>query len=546
MSPQRLTALCLLGSLSLRLPSRWQKPIRRVDLPVEIWLIIFYLLDARTLAILSHVNRHFNALAVPIYLAQKGASAADLATGILCITPPDVLPVLHTAFFLPPVKRIEGMVFEHVSASGHRRRHTVSYLRPLLNRQKLLEEIHLWFRPGFYDFCHYQYGTGSPWIGQEVSRAITQENICGLLNGIVSVRPALVIVGGRMLLVSGSGNTTPWSLVPGLETVVRGAGVRGNIWSAIALLKKPKPTNFDVVLDSTFKMNGTLFRDSFILKSLEKLDVVYASSPGAWTVTILNQFQFDRLVLHSALTAADWAYVLPLLYLPHLRELNMGVAPAHTTPTTPPSELLDVAIADLHDFIARHTSINRLHYAPRLPSAPLGVPSFSLTALRNLTHLVTTPAHLIILCHEPGIFRTLRMLSLFSPTSMLVDRVKQDFMTVLGLLTVEANVPGLSLQFPAAWLAPPPHDLAIHCIDRLIILGCDHELDVRTLVEFTELFADGFVRVELYDTQGQRFENSLRGVLPRSMYTALPELGWNYSARFGGTQSASVSENLAC
>ncbi|KAJ7189652.1 hypothetical protein GGX14DRAFT_408639 [Mycena pura] len=486
---QCLTVLRL--SFGTGSPSRLaqQQPIKRIDLPTELWLAIFDLLDASTFVSLSRVNRHFNALAVPLYLAQHGTSAADLAAGRLRISS-SIIPVLHTAFFLPHIKDITGTVY------GLDRVHVLRYLRLLLTRQTFIDQIQLKFNyiPDDYSL---------QW-------KFMQGKICDLLNGILSARKALVAVGGRMLFVSGPQNDTPWSVVP--QAVAPPPGIRGII---ARLFKERQPANLDVIFVGRGDINGTTIRDNYKLPYLDTLDVVYPPS-RAWTVVVLNKFQFSRLSLHPALTAADWACVLPLLDLPSLRELSMG----SQTYTTSCIELLDVAMADLHAFLTRHASINYLQYTPQLPSAPLTPPGFSLTSFRRLTHLTTTPAHLLILRHVPDIIlMSLFVLRLLPPASIPADTVKRDFMAVLRLLATPAESSDvrsstLCLHFPAAWITPPPAGLAIECVKRLLIWGCEGALDVRALAAFVVPFAAGSMRVDLYDVQGQALREALREAVP--------------------------------
>ncbi|KAJ7049336.1 hypothetical protein C8F01DRAFT_1093517 [Mycena amicta] len=79
-------------------------------LPNELWTEIFIMLDTDDILRASRVNRTFNALAMPLYLARFGIKQAAVRAGELEILYARLLPLLRTAFFLPPIRRLSCVV----------------------------------------------------------------------------------------------------------------------------------------------------------------------------------------------------------------------------------------------------------------------------------------------------------------------------------------------------------------------------------------------------------------------------------------------------
>ncbi|KAJ7851983.1 hypothetical protein B0H13DRAFT_2084636 [Mycena leptocephala] len=477
-----MTIHCL-GALYplLRIPprSRWRKfePLANpLALPSELWSEIFRVLDDdAALVAVSRVSRAFNAHAIPIYLARHGISTADLNSGTLRIPMnQDVFGVLQTAFFLPPVRKLDCHVF------GQRRFQIIRYLALLLSRQTTLEDVQL----SFYATDAFS-GFGPK--RKELPRRTVQREICRLLNCITPTGKALVITGDR-ILISGSAHGDAWRMVRPLVAPPR--GIRAKARSAALAVKERKPARLDLVLNTLGEIRGTTLRDSLILDQLHYVHVTYAASPGQWAVVVLKGYCVERLNLIPSLTVADWLHVLPLLNLSGLQEFNMGRAAVDSAP-----ELHDISMAELDAFLIRHTTIERLEYFPQLPIPLSPSRNFPLT-------------HFLHLHHAPNSFRILVQLNLFAPASTPVARATAEFTELLKLLvgTNRVEGPGVCLCFPGAWLTPLPAGLSIQCVTSLVIFG-DFALDVAAIAEFLSPFEPGLRRVEFQPARRRTFEH---------------------------------------
>ncbi|KAJ7115458.1 hypothetical protein C8R44DRAFT_224020 [Mycena epipterygia] len=304
---------------------------------------------------------------------------------------------------------------------------------------------------------------------------------------------ALIIAGDRAL-ISGSERGDLWRMVR--RQVAPARGIRAKVRKAALGWKDRTPATRDVILNTASTMDGIMQRDSHSLHLLRDVDVKYSAE---WTVVVLNSFLVDRLSLSPALSASDWAHVLPRLTLPSLEEFAMGRTMVYGNP-----ELRDISTVDLDAFLARHGKIARLEYVPQLPSESS---EFSLASLPDLTHLTTTPAHFIHLHHAPNTFLELTDLILFSPALTPLSSAREDFAEVLNLLA--GSSPGdaqtLHLRFPGAWITSPPAGLAISCVESMLLYG-DFALDGPVMAEFVAPFASGLKRIELHPTEGSAFE----------------------------------------
>ncbi|KAJ6526161.1 hypothetical protein DFH09DRAFT_1286008 [Mycena vulgaris] len=480
--------LCPIPRPSLRILSRSRshKQCNSRDLPNELWANIFVVLETPALVAVSRVNRAFNALALPIYLARYHISQAALYAGNLTlpINRPEVLPVLQTAFSLPPIRNLTCRT---------NRGHLVRFLRSFIAQHSTLEEIHLTFYADLFR------GQVPPHI--QISPSTARKEVCRLLNGIKRAGRALIIVGNTALL-SGSEIGDLWRVArvrqappaPGIRAKIRKAAV------AVRDFKGRSPRAMALLLHTACKFQGVLCRDSHILDRLRSVDVVYSRSPGQWTVITLNSSVVDRFSLTPALSASDWAYVLPLLSFRFLAQFTMG------RPTVfGDSELRDISTTDLDAFLMRHPTMTYLEYVPQLPAPPSDLPpDFSLP---RLTHLTTTPVHFVHLHKAPNTFPELTELILFAPTSMPASSAQEGFMAVLHLLAEwrRSTEQNLCLRFPGVWIVHVSSAAGIECVGDMLMYG-DFELDVPAIAEFLSPFEAGMKRVELHPTHGTMFE----------------------------------------
>ncbi|KAJ7448901.1 hypothetical protein FB451DRAFT_1288114 [Mycena latifolia] len=459
----------------------WRKfraPGNVQDLPNELWAEIFRMLENPGLLAVSRVNRAFNALAIPLYLARNTISQADLHAGMLQVPAYlDILPVLRTAFSLPPIRNLTCNVY------GSHRTQLIGFLRRFVAQHPSLQEIHLTFYASLFQ-------------SRGRFKAHTPKKICRLLNDMTRNTGRALIIAGNRGLVSGAERGELWRVVRRVGGPPR--GIRARIRTVTKRTSRAK----DVVLKTAGEIQGLMRRDSYILDVLLSIDITYSSSPDDWTVIALNAGVVDHFSLTPGLSAVDWARVLPSLNFRLLQGFSMGRPTGFGNP-----ELRDVSAADLDAFLARHPRISRLEYVPQLPSAStLGPPTLSLVSLPYLTSLTTTPAHFIHLHSAPNTFPELIELVLFAPPSMPAEFAQRDFAEVLHLLAgSDSGVHSLRMRFPGAWLAPHPTDLRIECLAGILIFG-EFALDAPALAEFLAPFEPGLKRIELHPTDGTMFE----------------------------------------
>ncbi|KAJ7115451.1 hypothetical protein C8R44DRAFT_984133 [Mycena epipterygia] len=443
------------------------------ELPNELWTEIFHMLHDATLMAVTGVNRAFNALAVPIYLARRDISQAELDAGTLEIRgyQRDVFPVLQRAFSLPPIHKLSCAIF------GDTRFQIICYLRSMIAQQSALQEINLTFHGDIFR------GYG-PRLSK-LPRRTVQEEFCRLINCISRGGKLLFVVGDRF------------------KTVIR-TSERGDVWRVARqnsvhrrYIPVGMPLASSVVLDTAYKAQGFMHYASHALDLLQSIRTIYSTSPAEWTVSVLNASFVKWLSLVPALGAAGWARVLPFLTLPQLEEVIMVYGD---------SKLSDVSMVDLDTFLIRHKAIARLEYALQLPSNGPRVSQFSLASLQRLTHLKTTPAHFIRLHQSPTTPLQLTELFLFAPTS--ID--KRDFKKVLDLLAGSScrDTQGLRLGFPGAWMASLPPCLPITCIESMLIFG-GFDLDVTCATEFLAVFTPRLKWVEFKLKRGSTLESKL-------------------------------------
>ncbi|KAJ7689341.1 hypothetical protein B0H17DRAFT_1135147 [Mycena rosella] len=474
-----------LSSLRARARMRWRKSHTHPELPNELWFEIFQMLDTTHLVDVSRVDRTFNAIALPIYLARVSISSAALNSGTLVVPEyrHDIFRVLQTAFCLPPIRKLV------CSVAGDRRFQIISCLQRLIWQERALEEVHL----TFYDDPFAGYG---PPHERKIPRRKAQRQVARLLNGTTRPGRTLIVADDRML-VSGSEVGKLWRAVPEYVGPVR--GIRSRARKAAAAMKKRTPVATDLVLSTACEVDGILCRDAHILERLHSLDIVYAAAPTDWTLVVLNAGFINRFSLPAALGAKDWASVLPRLSLPALDEFNMGRRTGYGD-----CELRDVACADLDAFLGRHPKVTALEYIPRAASGARS--TFSLAVLPHLCKLTTTPAHFIHLHHVPNTFSHLMDLVLFAPQSTPAGEAQQEFLEVLGLLARttggdEQNM-SICLRFPGTWLAGdarPPRP--IHCVTSMVVFGA-FPLNAPAFAEFLAPFAPALRCVTVHPGSG--------------------------------------------
>ncbi|KAJ7470108.1 hypothetical protein B0H11DRAFT_2041429 [Mycena galericulata] len=481
-----MAALCL-GSLRFLLPSvphRWKRSAP-LQLPNELWSEMFQFLDNHALVVVSRVNRAFNAMAIPIYLARHDIHKVMLNSGTLDIMGHnrDAFLILQTALFLPPIRKL----ICNCTVFWGNRFLVVRCLRHLIARQSTLEDLQLTFRDLF---------SGSK-RGKAPSRAIQRE-IRRLLNSIMPHGNSLIIAGERAL-ISSSGCADPWSLVRhrapvrGLRDKVRKAAL------AVPAILKERKSAEELILHTACNIDGITCRDSYTLDALRSVHVKYAASPAGWSVIVLNANTVSRFRLIPSLSASDWSNILPALHLRRLWEFTIGLGTVYGD-----LDLCNVSMLDLDAFLARHPLIMHLEYCP---NGPHSASEFSLASIPFLTHLTTTPGHFIHLHQAPNTFPELRELTLFVPPSTPVSLAQTACAEVLQLLSeTDTTDPRLCLRFPGSWITPPPAGLApIKCIQSLLIFG-EFELNAALMAEFLAPFEPGLTSVEFHTRHGGMVE----------------------------------------
>ncbi|KAJ7890071.1 hypothetical protein B0H14DRAFT_2690496 [Mycena olivaceomarginata] len=297
----------------------------------------------------------------------------------------------------------------------------------------------------------------------------------------------------KKLLFSGAAHGGLWHIVRPIVAPPR--GIREKVRKVAGTVKERESARTDVVLNTIGEIHGTTCRDSLVLDMLHSFHAKYALSPEEWVVVVLNAYSVGCFNLTPVLAATDWSLILPLLDLPSLRKLTMGLETVYTAQP----ELHDIGTAELDAFLTCHKNVERLEYLPQLSphntSESLG---FSLASLQHLMHLTTTPAHFLHLHHAQGpnsFPMTLVNLILFAPASTPVARTAAEFMVLLRLLgdNTQVEAPGVRLRFPGAWIAlapPPPVGLEIQCVTSLVAVG-DFARDADALAEFLSPFEPG-------------------------------------------------------
>ncbi|KAJ7203024.1 hypothetical protein GGX14DRAFT_570286 [Mycena pura] len=452
--------------------SRRPRPSTRetdhLRLPDELWSEILRMLDTPDLVAASRTNCSFNALAIPLYLSRHGIPTSELSEGSLHVRSNKILPILQTAFFLPPIRKLSCLV------PPHRRYEIVRYLHRLISQQEHLESIYL----NFYTQDSFNAFHGFGRDRKVVPRRTMQKIICQLLNSMTPAGRTVALIEHRMFIISGSDGRDLWRTERSLAAPPR--GVRAKLRHAIkALSPRRAPAPRDLVLHAFGEESGIVSRGVHILDGPRIVQAAYATPHSDHPLAVITLGFVRKLTLRSSLSPTDWACVLPALKLFYLEELLMCGAPVCST--VGPA-LQNVASDVLDTFLARHTTILRLEYAPQPPaSAPLpSVGPFSLAALPYLTHLTIPPAHFVRLHNVPGDAPALQELTLRPGTCAT-----------------------LRLHIPAAWAVVPPPDLEIACVTSLLLYAFDPPADPASpalapfLVPFLAPFAPGLRRVEL-------------------------------------------------
>ncbi|KAJ7364693.1 hypothetical protein DFH08DRAFT_950257 [Mycena albidolilacea] len=490
-----MTVLCL-----PRLPSLPRFSVRflrksqpePLALPYELWSEIFKMLDNAMLVAVSRVSRAFNGHAIPIYLARHGMLPTDLRSGTFTVPGrKDIFPVLQTAFFLPPVRKFSCVVL----GPGARAMQIMLYLRRFLSQQTALEEVQLMWNLST---------RSDDWKYKKITRSTMQREICRLLNCVTPTGKTLVITADR-LLFSGSARDDLWRIVQPI--LAPPPGIRAKIRNTVIERRPWKEVKMDLVLNTVGEIYGTTYCNSLVLEhdTLRSLHVKHALLPSDWTLMVLNAHSVRCFNLTPALSAMEWARVLPLLDLPCLKELRMGRETEYSAP-----EVHDIYMSDFDVFLIRHTTIERLEYLPQ-PS-PESVPILELFfgSFSSLTHLTTTPSHFIHLHHAADSLPALCDLILFAPASTPVAHAATEFMEVLTLLAgrAQAEAPCMRLRFSGAWIATPPQRLvpAIQCVASMLIFE-NFTRNVDALAKFLSMFEPGLKSVEFKPASVRGFKH---------------------------------------
>ncbi|KAJ7120595.1 hypothetical protein C8R43DRAFT_1151491 [Mycena crocata] len=482
-----MTILCLGALHPPRLLRTRQRRQTTPELPNELWSEIFSMLDRPDLPAISRVNRVFNALAVPMYLATFGVSPAELADGALRIPGyrPDVLAVVQTAFFLPPIRKLDCGI------SGDNKSSRIRFLKKV-EAQKSLQHLRL----------HCASDLLSP---LEDSPEDPNQKPASR----ITLQKDTLIVTADGSFISGFEDGNLWQLVHQRSST---RGIRAKLRKAATSIKSRtrSPAWTNLVLRASGEVKGTFQRKWCCLEHLYSLDVTYASPRDDWALLVLNARHIRRLNLTSPLTTSQWVHCLPLLELELLFEVEMG-----STTTRESHELRDMPMADLDAFLTRHMHITRLQYIPELPLILPDVSPF--TQAVSLTHLTTTPAHFIHLHRAPNTFPQLEVLNLFGTPSTPLSQSKQQMMTVMGFLEQSA-AQGVCTRFPGAWISTPSPDLRISTIESMLLFG-DFELDLAAMSEYLAPFEPGLKRVEFHPKHApiyerKQFVDALRSTLP--------------------------------
>ncbi|KAF7291269.1 F-box domain-containing protein [Mycena indigotica] len=473
-----------------------------LQLPNELWVEIFVMLDTNDLLRVSVVNRTFNALAIPLYLGRFGVKQAAVRVGELDIpTHHRHLPgILRLAFFLPPITSLRCAI------SIQQRYDTLHHFTSFFASSRLSR-----------DHIAIEFHSEHAFMARDsrfrlVTTVTMQRAVRDLLNASMPTKRALVVFGdtGRSMLL----DPTPpglrrWRLVKHPPNPPH-SGLRPRLRHALHI-RRPALERVLTLFASFTSENGTTTRTSEGIDELWSVDVTYNLGDGLapWSLVVLNgsrsrTFRMPTSIRNIvAVGSLSWADLLPRMSFPALKELHITSGTPFSSTDSRGIQLHEVSVEAFDEFLVRHPTINKLDYLPdfgvSLADSP--APGF---AFVTLTHLTTTAAYFIRSFQSPTCLRSLAELRLLDD---IAHPAKTETMVAL-MHILAANKPddAFRMSLPASW---PPLIFAadlqvdpISCVGQLHLFDVQQPEDVpiflRHLVNFVSLFEPATLRgVEL-------------------------------------------------
>ncbi|KAJ7049193.1 hypothetical protein C8F01DRAFT_1184931 [Mycena amicta] len=475
-------------------------------LPNELWTEILIMLDTDDILRASRVNRTFNALAMPLYLARFGIKQAAVRAGELEIIHARLLPLLRTAFFLPPITRLSCVV-----AMGGRHE-IIRYLSHfLLGSPSSRDRLHIDF-DGLNAFSGFDRGSQRLTPQRKMQRAL-----CVLLNAVRPRSRSLVVFGhtGRTILLDPTPprhRHGPWRVITQPMPPPH-SGFRPRLRHALHI-GRPAVVR-DLTLLASFGCEGIVTQTSETVDDLRSIDVHYSVGRGGspWSVVILNAgltkiyklpASIEDFVPDKNLT---WDDVLPLLAFPNLLELQMTSGTPFGSATDQDTPLHEISVALMDDFLVRHPTIEQLEYLPQLPPLDNSLPSTTL-GFTALTHLTTTAFHFVRAFQDPECAPSLVQLRLLDIASRpIADDVFFGLLHILSLRKLEAGCETMRLSMPAGWafllLNTSVEEPQLNTIDSVNLLHL-FDLHLRENESVESLITSLLALISLFDPTSLR------------------------------------------
>ncbi|KAJ7052821.1 hypothetical protein C8F01DRAFT_1169002 [Mycena amicta] len=475
-------------------------------LPNELWTEIFIMLDTDDILRASRVSRTFNALAMPLYLGRFGIKQAAVRAGELEILHARLLPLLRTAFFLPPIRRLSCVV-----AMGGRYE-IIRYLSCfLLGSPSSRDRLNIDF-DRLNAFSGFDRGSHRLTLQRKMQRAL-----CVLLNACMPRSRSLVVFGhtGRTILLDPTpprSRRGPWRVVT-QPMAPPHSGFRSRLRHAMHIGRPAVVC--DLTLLASFNCEGMVTRTSETVDDLRSIDVHYSVGRGGspWSVVILNAgltkiyklpASIEDFVPDKNLT---WDVVLLLLAFPNLLELQTTSGTPFGSAMDQDTTLHEISVALMDDFLVRHPTIEQLEYLPQLPPLDNSLPLITL-GFTALTHLTTTAFHFVRAFQDPECAPSLVQLRLLDVASRpMMDDVFAGLLRILSLRKLETGCETMRLSMPAAWasllLNTSVEEPQLNTIDSVNLLHL-FDLHLRQNDSVESLLASLLALISLFDPTSLR------------------------------------------
>ncbi|KAJ7049311.1 hypothetical protein C8F01DRAFT_1183888 [Mycena amicta] len=436
----------------------------------ELWTEIFIMLDTDDILRASRVNRTFNALAMPLYLARFGIKQAAVRAGELEILHARLLPLLRTA-------RLSCVV-----AMGGRYE-IIRYLSHfLLGSPSSRDRLHIDF-DGLNAFSGFDRGSQRLTPQRKMQRAL-----CVLLNAVRPRSRSLVVFGhtGRTILL----DPTP-------------PRHRHGPWRVITQPMPPPHSGFRPRLRHAMHIGRPAV--GMVTRTSETVDDLRVGLGGApWSVIYKLPASIEDFVPDKNLT---WDDVLPLLAFPNLLELQMTSGTPFSSAMDQDTPLHEISVALMDDFLARHPTIEQLEYLPQLPPLDDSLPPTTL-GFTALTHLTTTAFHFVRAFQDAECAPSLVQLRLLDVASRpMTDDVFAGLLRILSLRKLETGCETIRLSMPAAWasllLNTSVEEPQLNTIDSVNLLHL-FDLHLRQNDSVESLLASLLALISLFDPTSLR------------------------------------------